>query len=119
MKGLVITLDKTNPLLPVYQAKIVDSSEAPSYTREAYMVIALCDSHSLKQDRVSHSRFLECVANSPLKCRKELQVKSLEYVLGTHLSELVSIESFPEPSRIKYLVEELDEENSKADEDNR
>lgn len=119
MKGLVITLDKTNPLLPVYQIKIVDSNEAREYTREAYMVIALCDSRTLKQSRPEYDKFLDCVSNSPLKCRKELQVKSLEYVLGTHLSELVSIESFPEPSRIKFLIEELHEASPEVNEDDR
>lgn len=103
MNVLVITVDKQNPLLPKY---IINGpmtvDEAVALTREASLVIILADSAIVKANQGQVERLYSCVSNSPLACRKEKQVKTMEYVIGSLLSEIVSINNFPEPIRIDY-----------------
>lgn len=116
MKGLLIITD--GPVhTPIYKVVgPITSQEAALYTNKAYMVILLCDSKTAKADKDSYSKFLSCVENSPLRCRKELQIKTMEYLIGTTLSEMVSIQSFPEPTRVVF--EEVHETFNKTDENN-
>lgn len=101
MNVLVITTDKAlSPKYTIHGPMSVE--EAIALTREASLVIALVDSMTAKANQGQIERLYSCVANSPLACRKEKQVKTMEYVVGSLLSELVSINSFPEPTRIQH-----------------
>lgn len=103
MNVLVITVDKQNPLLPKYIVNgPMSVDDAVALTREASLVIVLADSAMAKANQGQIERLYSCVSNSPLACRKEKQVKTMEYVIGSLLSEIVSINSFPEPIRIDY-----------------
>lgn len=103
MNVLVITVDKQNPLLPNYIINgPMSVDDAVALTREASLVIALVDSKTAKANQGQIERLYSCVSNSPLACRKEKQVKTMEYIIGSLLSEIVSINSFPEPVRIEH-----------------
>lgn len=93
MKALVITLDDLNKY---HIHGPLNSHEASKLTREAHLVILLCDAGIAKREKEDYNRFLECVSNSKLRVRKELQVKTMEYVTGTIFSHLVSIQDVPE-----------------------
>lgn len=117
MNALIVTVDNST-YFPIYKiSRPMTGQEAANFTKEAYLVILLCDSKTAKSNKEEYERFLSCLTNSPLRCRKENQIKSMEYLLGTTLSELVSVESFPEPVRIKF--EGIDASINKADEINR
>ncbi len=103
MNVLVITQDNTTPLIPKYVVNgPMTIDEAVELTKEAALVIILTDSATAKANQRQVDRLHQCVANSPLACRKEKQVKTMEYVVGSLLSELVNINSFPEPVRITH-----------------
>lgn len=106
MHALIITLDTSkNPLLPEYKISgPFTGPEAAAFTKEAYLVILLCDSTTAKRNKDEYALFLSCVSSSPLKCRKEWQIKTMEYLIGTTLSEMVSVSAFPEPVRITSVV---------------
>jgi hypothetical protein len=102
MNALIVTVDNST-YFPVYKISgPMTGQEAANFTKEAYLVILLCDAKTARANKEEYDKFLTCVSNSPLRCKKETQIKSMEYLVGTTLSELVSIESFPEPVRIKF-----------------
>lgn len=75
--------------------------EATSLTREAYLVILLCDLEAAKKDE-DYSKFQECVANSPLYCRAEKQIKTMEFIIGMSLSSIVKPSEFEAPTKVSY-----------------
>lgn len=76
--------------------------EAVALTKEASLVIILADSAMAKANPETE-KLLSCVSNSPLHCRAEKQIKTMEYVIGSLLSEMVPVSSFPEPTRIDHV----------------
>lgn len=99
MKALVITLDEFNKY---HVHGPLTSQEASRLTREAHLVILLCDSMTAKREREDYNQFLECVSNSKLRVRKEAQIKTMEYVTGTIFSHIVSIQDVPETTIIYF-----------------
>lgn len=104
MKGLVITADELGKY-HIHGPLMAD--EASRLTREASLVILLCDLQTTKEEKDQYSLFLECVANSKLRCRPEKQIKTMEYIIGTELSKIVSIQDFVE-STIVFFDERKD-----------
>jgi hypothetical protein len=108
MKGLIITTDE---LGKYHIHGPLSGEEAAKMTREACLVILLCDLQTTKDKKDQYNLFLECVANSKLRCRPEKQIKTMEYVIGTELSKLVSIQDFVESTIVFF-----DERKSVVDE---
>lgn len=113
MKVLVVTQENTNHLVPKYTITgPLTVDEAVAFTREAYLVLILADAKTAKSNQEQVTKLQECVANSPLHCRGEKQVKTMEYVLGTMLSSIVPVSAFPEPTTINYKSSVLSEVKS-------
>jgi len=99
MKGLIITTDE---LGKYHIHGPLTAQEAAKLTREAHLVILLCDLQVTKENKEDFKLFHECVANSKLRCRPEKQVKTMEYLIGTELSKLVSIQDVVEPTIVFF-----------------
>lgn len=66
------------------------------------MIILMCDGRTKNQNKDLYEKYLRLLDSSKLRCRKEAQVVTMEYFIGSHLSQYVSIESFPAPTDITY-----------------
>lgn len=99
MKGLVITVDD---LGKYHIHGPLTAEEASKFTREACLVLLLCDLQTTKEEQDQYKLFLECVANSKLRCRPEKQIKTMEYIIGTELSKIVSIQDFVESTIVFF-----------------
>lgn len=101
MKALLVTIDT---LGKYHIHGPLTSDEALSITREGIMVILLCDYKTSKspQYKDDYTKFLECVSSSKLRCRKEHQIRTMEYFIGTELSYLVGMDAMPEPTIIFF-----------------
>lgn len=97
MKALIITFNGDNYVVN----GPLSAEEASVLTREAYLVILLADSKTAKEDK-DYNVFLECVANSPLYCRAERQIKTMEYIIGMSLSSFVKSSDFELPTKVVF-----------------
>lgn len=101
MKALLVTIDS---LGKYHIHGPLTSDEALSITKEAILVILLCDYKTSKspQNKEDYSKFLDCVSSSKLRCRKEHQIRTMEYFIGTEINYLVGMDAIPEPTIIFF-----------------
>lgn len=101
MKALLVTIDEFGKY---HIHGPLTSDEALSITREGILVMLLCDYKTSKspQNKDHYTKFLECVSSSKLRCRKEHQIRTMEYFIGTELNYLVGVDGMPEPTIVSF-----------------
>jgi hypothetical protein len=110
IKGYLFTCSELFNKYTVYGP--VDGDEALEITRRldpvqykesVYLVILLCDAKTKNQHKPEYEKFLKCAETSKLRCKKEAQVVTLEYLVGSHLSMYMNPDQFVPPTNIELV----------------